>query len=57
MIVWTWMVLNDVIRLPNTLSFELNDFVDQRLDNSDAEVIILRSIIMINYDQIFMYRN
>jgi hypothetical protein len=42
------MVLNDSITLPNCFSSEFNNFIDKSLNYSDAKIIILRLIFVIN---------
>ena len=49
MIVFTWVLPYYLIRLPDALSFKLYYLIDQSLDDSDAQIIILSPVIVV-YD-------
>ena len=57
MIVLLWMLPDHFIRLPDALSFQFNDFVDQSFYNSDSKVVILSSIAVVYDYKILMNRN
>lgn len=48
------MLLDNLIRVPDLLSSRLDQLVDHSLDNSDAHLIVLSLVVMVNRDHILM---
>jgi hypothetical protein len=50
MVILTWMLSYNFVRLPDALPFKLHYFIYQCFYNSDAEVVVLGPVVVIyNY--------
>jgi hypothetical protein len=50
MVILTWVLSYNFVRLPNAFPFKLHYFINQCFYNSDAEVVVLGSVVVIyNY--------
>ena len=57
MVIWAWVVLNHGVALHDLFTFKLHDFVYKGFHNSDAQIIILRPVVVVNDNQILVDRN
>jgi len=54
MTVFSFVLLNNLVSIPNLLALDFNEFVDQSLHNANAHLVVGTFVVVVNYDQVLV---